>query len=676
MENSFLPLCKQDMIDAGIDQLDFVYVSGDAYVDHSSFGSAIICRLLQSHGFKVGLICQPDWRDSSSIMEYGEPRLGFMVSSGNMDSMVNHYTVNKKHRHKDAYSPGGEMGKRPDYAVIVYCNLIRQVYKHNPIIIGGIEASLRRLGHYDYWSDKVRRSILLDSGADIISYGMGEHSIIEIAEALDSGLDVRDISFIDGTVYKTRREEDIYDAIRLPDFEEIKEDKRKYAESFAIQYKNTDPFQAKRLYEAYDGKLFVVQNPPSKPLTQMEMDDVYDLPYTRKYHPSYEKKGGIPALGEIKFSLTSNRGCYGSCNFCALTFHEGRIIQARSHKSIVEEAQKCIEDPDFKGYIHDVGGPTAEFRQPACKKQLKVGACKNRQCLFPEPCPNLDVDHTDYLKLLKKLRNMPGVKKVFVRSGFRFDYLLADKNKDFLKELCEYHVSGQLRVAPEHISDNVLKKMGKPSVNVYNQFVKEFENMNKKLKKDQYLVPYLMSSHPGSTLKDAVALAEYVRDLGYMPEQVQDFYPTPGTISTCMYYTKLDPLTMQPVYVATDPHEKAMQRALIQYRNPDNYDLVKEALIKVGREDLIGLGPECLIPPRKMKHFYGKHSKNVESNKESRNNRGKKSSKKHNTNKKHDINKQNKISEKSHEFNHRKNDNRKKNSSKIRNKNNKKRAGR
>ena len=525
-----------------------------------------------------------------------------------MDSMVNHYTVAKKRRHQDAYSPGGVIGKRPDYAVIVYCNLIRQTYKHTPIIIGGIEASLRRLSHYDYWSDRVRRSILLDSGADLISYGMGEHSIPEIADALASGLDIRDITYIDGTVYKTRDEENIYDAIRLPDFEQVKADKRSYAHSFAIQHQNTDPFQAKRLYEAYDGKLFVVQNPPAKPLTMQEMDDVYALPFMRAYHPSYEKDGGIPALSEIKFSLTSNRGCFGDCNFCALTFHEGRIVQARSHESILAEAETCLKDPDFKGYIHDVGGPTAEFRRPACDKQLTKGACKHRRCLYPKPCPNLKVDHSDYLALLRKLRALPGVKKVFVRSGFRFDYLLADKDRTFLRELCQYHVSGQLRVAPEHISDNVLSKMGKPDVNTYNAFCREFEKMNEKLHKDQYIVPYLMSSHPGSTMKDAIALAEYIRDLGYMPEQVQDFYPTPGTISTCMYYTGLDPTTlrnddpstMQTVYVPRDPHEKAMQRALIQYRDPKNYALVKEALVREGRQDLIGFGDQFLIPPRQV----------------------------------------------------------------------------
>lgn len=606
MPNGFLPISQQELIQDGISQPDFIYVSGDAYVDHSSFGTAIICRLLQSRGYSVALICQPDWRDPKSVQIYGEPRLGFLVSSGNMDSLVNHYTVAKKRRHQDAYSPGGAIGKRPDYAVIVYCNLIRQTYKRTPIIIGGIEASLRRLSHYDYWSDKVRRSILLDSGADLISYGMGEHSIPEIADALASGLDIRDITYIDGTVYKTRDEENIYDAIRLPDFEQVRSDKRQYACSFAIQHENTDPFQAKRLYEAYDGKLFVVQNPPAKPLTTQEMDDVYALPFMRAYHPSYEKDGGIPALSEIKFSLTSNRGCFGDCNFCALTFHEGRIVQARSHKSILEEAKTCLKDPDFKGYIHDVGGPTAEFRRPACDKQLTKGACKNRRCLYPQPCPNLKVDHSDYLSLLRKLRALPGVKKVFVRSGFRFDYLLADKDRTFLRELCEYHVSGQLRVAPEHISDNVLSKMGKPSVNVYNAFCREFEKMNEKLGKDQYIVPYLMSSHPGSTMKDAIALAEYIRDLGYMPEQVQDFYPTPGTISTCMYYTGLDPTTMrggdpstmQKVYVPRDPHEKAMQRALIQYRDPKNYALVKEALLREGRGDLIGFGDKFLIPPR------------------------------------------------------------------------------
>jgi uncharacterized radical SAM protein YgiQ len=598
MSNGFLPICKQDMIDAGISQFDFVYVCGDAYVDHPSFGHAIITRLLEANGYKVGIIAQPDWRDKDAIAIYGEPHLGFMVSAGNMDSMVNHYSVSKKRRATDAFTPGGVMGKRPDYATVVYCNLIRQTYKHTPIIIGGIEASLRRLAHYDYWSNKLKRSILLDSGADIISYGMGEHSIIEIADALNSGIAIGDITFIDGTVYKTRKKEDIYDAIELPHYEALLADKKEYAKSFYTQYCNTDPFVAKRLYETYDNKLYVVQNPPSKPLTQSEMDMVYSLPYMRNYHPSYEKDGGVPAISEVKFSLVSNRGCYGGCSFCALTFHQGRIIQTRSHESILAEAEKIIWEPDFKGYIHDVGGPTANFRAPACEKQLTKGVCPNKQCLFPKPCSNLKVNHEDYLKLLRKLRELPNVKKVFIRSGIRYDYLIYDKDRTFLRELCEHHVSGQLKVAPEHISNAVLKKMGKPGVEVYRKFVAAYQDMNKKLGKEQYLVPYLMSSHPGSTLKEAVELAEFLRDLGYMPEQVQDFYPTPSTISTCMYYTGLDPRTMEPVYVAVNPHEKAMQRALIQYRNPKNYDLVVEALTKAGRTDLIGYDKKCLVRPR------------------------------------------------------------------------------
>ena len=598
MSHGFLPISKEDMKEAGIEQLDFVYICGDAYVDHPSFGHAIISRILEAHGYKVGIIAQPDWKDRESINRLGEPRLGFLVSAGNMDSMVNHYSVSKKRRTTDAFTPGGVMGKRPDYATIVYCNLIRQTYKHKPIIIGGIEASLRRLAHYDYWSNKLKRSILLDSGADLISYGMGEHSIVEIADALDSGLDIKDITFIDGTVYKTRDRESIYNAIELPHFEALKADKLEYAKSFYIQYSNTDPFSGKRLFETYDEKLFVVQNPPAKPLTQSEMDSVYALPYMRDYHPSYKELGGVPAIEEVKFSLISNRGCYGGCSFCALTFHQGRIIQTRSHESILAEANKIIWDPDFKGYIHDVGGPTANFRAPACDKQMTKGACPHKQCLFPKPCQNLKVDHSDYLKLLRKLRELPNVKKVFIRSGIRFDYLIYDNDRTFLRELCEHHVSGQLKVAPEHISDAVLEKMGKPSVDVYNRFVKAYKDMNEKIGKKQYLVPYLMSSHPGSTLKEAVELAEFLRDLGYMPEQVQDFYPTPSTISTCMYYTGVDPRNMQPIYVAVNPHEKAMQRALIQYRNPKNYDLVYEALVKAGRTDLIGFDKKCLIRPR------------------------------------------------------------------------------
>ena len=602
MTNGFLPICKEDMKERGWDQLDFIFISGDAYVDHSSFGPAIITRILESRGFKVGIIAQPDWKDKESVTILGEPRLGFLVSAGNMDSMVNHYTVSKKKRRTDAYTPGGVMGKRPDYAAVVYGNLIRQTYKHTPIILGGIEASLRRLSHYDYWSNKIKRSVLLDSGADILAYGMGERSIVEIAEALESGIAVEDITYIDGTVVKMKNLDSVYDAEILPEFEDVKENKRTYAESFYVQYQNTDPFTAKRLVEPYNDHLYVVQNPPSKPLSQMEMDDVYALPYMRTYHPSYEKLGGVPAISEIKFSLTSNRGCFGGCSFCALTFHQGRIVQTRSHKSLLEEAVTFTEDPEFKGYIHDVGGPTANFRAPACKKQLKYGVCKNRQCLYPEPCKNMDADHSDYVKLLRKLRDIPKVKKVFIRSGIRFDYLLADNDKTFLRELCKYHISGQLRVAPEHVADEVLTLMGKPKNCVYEKFTDEFNKMNKSLNMDQYLVPYLMSSHPGSTMKSAVKLAEYCRDLGYMPEQVQDFYPTPSTISTCMYYTGLDPRTMKEVYVPKNPHEKAMQRALIQYRNPDNYDLVKEALIMTGRKDLIGFDDKCLIPPRKIVH--------------------------------------------------------------------------
>lgn len=600
MKNKFLPICKKDMDERGIQQLDFVYVIGDAYVDHPSFGHAIISRVLEAHGYTVGIISQPDWKDDHSISILGEPRLGFLVAAGNMDSMVNHYTVSKKRRSTDAYTPGGVMGKRPDYATITYCNLIRRNYKKTPIIIGGIEASLRRLAHYDYWSDSLKRSILLDSGADLLLYGMGERSIVEVADALNSGLLVRDITFIDGTVYKTRKKEDIYDAIFLPDYSELKADKKNYAKSFYVQYQNTDPFSGKRLAESYDYKTFVVQNPPSKPLTIEEMDDVYALPYMRTYHPSYEKAGGVPAISEVKFSLLSNRGCFGGCSFCALTFHQGRIIQVRSHESIIEEAKMLTKEPDFKGYIHDVGGPTANFRAPACKKQLKHGACPNKQCLFPKPCDNLIADHRDYRALLKQLRALPGVKKVFIRSGIRFDYLLADKDQSFLKELCEYHVSGQLKVAPEHISDAVLKYMGKPENSVYRRFVQSYQKMNEKIGRKQFLVPYLMSSHPGSTLKEAVELAEFLRDFGYMPEQVQDFYPTPSTLSTCMYYTGVDPRTMEPVYTAVNPHEKAMQRALIQYRNPKNYELVSEALHKAGRTDLIGFDKKCLIRPRNI----------------------------------------------------------------------------
>lgn len=596
----FLPISRADMEQRGWEQCDFVYVIGDAYVDHPSFGPAIISRILESHGFKVGIISQPDWKDEKSIQALGTPRLGFLVCAGNMDTMVNHYTVAKKRRQQDAYTPGGVIGKRPDRATVVYCNLIRKVYKKVPIIIGGIEASLRRLAHYDYWSDKVKHSILLDSQADLLSYGMGEHSIVEIAEALDSGLSVSDITFIPGTVYKTDCLENVYDALELPTFSEILNSKEAFAKSFYIQYCNTDPFSGKRLIEQYKENVYVVQNPPAKPLTTAEMDRVYALPYMRTYHPSYEEAGGIPAIDELKFSLVSNRGCFGGCSFCALTFHQGRMIQTRSHESILEEAKLMTWDPDFKGYINDVGGPTANFRMTACEKQQTKGVCPNKQCLFPTPCKNLRVSHTDYLALLRKLRELPKVKKVFIRSGIRFDYLIYDKDRTFLRELCEHHVSGQLKVAPEHICDAVLSKMGKPSNSVYAEFIREYKKMNEKLGKEQYVVPYLMSSHPGSTLKEAVELAEYLRDLGYMPEQVQDFYPTPSTISTCMYYTGLDPRTMEKVYVPKSPHEKAMQRALIQYRNPKNYELVEEALRLAHREDLIGFDKKCLIRPRRF----------------------------------------------------------------------------
>ena len=596
--NDFLPINKSDMEKRGWDQVDFAYVIGDAYVDHPSFGHAIISRVLESRGYRVGIISQPDWKDPASITVFGEPRLGFLVSAGNMDSMVNHYSVSKKRRKTDAYTPGGEMGKRPDYACVVYGNLIRQTYKKTPVILGGIEASLRRMAHYDYWSDRLKRSVLLDSGADIISYGMGERSIIEIADALDAGIPVEELTYIDGTVVKVKDRNSIYDAEFLPSYEELKADRRTYAESFYRQYLNTDAFNGQRLAEPYSNHLFVIQNPPSKPLSMTEMDDVYDLPYMRTYHPSYESRGGIPAISEIRFSLISNRGCFGGCSFCALTFHQGRIVQVRSHESLLREAEKITKEKDFKGYIHDVGGPTANFRHPSCKKQLEHGVCRNRQCLFPSPCRNLDADHSDYVALLKKLRHIPGVKKVFIRSGIRFDYLLADKKRDFLRELCQHHISGQLKVAPEHVAAPVLSLMGKPEHSVYEKFTEEFRRMNDRLGKKQYLVPYLMSSHPGSTLKEAVKLAEYCRDLGYMPEQVQDFYPTPSTLSTCMYYTGLDPRTMQPVYVPKNPHEKAMQRALIQYRNPALYDLVLEALRRAGRMDLVGYGSKCLIRPK------------------------------------------------------------------------------
>jgi len=609
----FLPISKQDMKKRGWDRPDFVFVIGDAYVDHSSFGPAIISRVLESRGYKVAIISQPDWTKPESITTFGEPKLGFLVCAGNMDSMVNHYTVNKKHRSMDAYTPGGVAGKRPDYATVVYCNLIKRTYKNTPVMIGGIEASLRRMGHYDYWSDKVKRSVLMDSGADLLMYGMGELSVVEIADALSSGIAVSDITYVPGTVYKAKDVSSVINdlgGIELPEFDEISKDKRKYAESFNIQYKNTDFASAKPLIEKYGEKRYIVQNPPARPLTTQELDDVYELPYMNNYHPCYEKDGGVPAIKEIKFSLTSNRGCFGGCSFCALTFHQGRVLQVRSHESLIREATAMTKDPDFKGYIHDVGGPTANFRRPACDKQFEKGACVNKQCLYPSVCKNMKVDHSDYIALLRKLRAIPKVKKVFIRSGIRYDYLLADKDDTFLRELSKYHISGQLRVAPEHVTDHVLDLMGKPRAEVYNRFVEKFEKVNNELKLNQYIVPYLISSHPGSTMADAIALAESVRDMGYMPEQVQDFYPTPATISTCMYYTGLDPRTMQKVDITRNPHEKAMQRALIQYKKPENYALVHEALIKEGRQDLIGFDKEkCLIPPRQIKKQDSKSDK-------------------------------------------------------------------
>lgn len=627
MKQEFLPISRKEMEAQGLSQMDFVYITGDAYVDHPSFGAAIISRLLQSRGYSVGIIPQPDWKNPESIRVFGEPRLAFLVTAGNMDSMVNHYTVSKKHRQKDAYSPGGKMGLRPDRAVTVYGNLIRQVYKHTPVILGGIEASLRRLAHYDYWEDKLKRSVLLDSGADLISYGMGEHSIIEIAEALDSGLSVKDLTYIPGTVCRCRTLDHIYDPLLLPSFEEMKKEKKIYAESFRIQYENTDSITGKILAEYYEGQGYIVQNPPARPLTTREMDDIYELPYTRTWHPVYEKDGGIPALEEVKFSLTSNRGCFGGCSFCALTFHQGRILQIRSQESLVKEAESFVRDPDFKGYIHDVGGPTADFRIPSCKKQLTRGVCKNRQCLFPSPCPNLEADHEDYLQLLEKLRQIPGVKKVFIRSGIRFDYVMEDKNRKFLKALVEHHISGQLRVAPEHVSDSVLYYMGKPRHQVYQKFIKAYENENRKTGKKQYALPYFMSSHPGSTVRDAVILAEYIRDMGFTPEQAQDFYPTPSTLSTCMYYTGLDPRTMEPVYVPRSPKEKAIQRAFIQYRKPENRKLVTEGLKMAKREDLIGFDSRCLIRPSKEERGLTKEAGKRERKKKTIRNIHKKSQK-------------------------------------------------
>ncbi len=595
----FLPISIDDMKKRGWEQCDFVFVTGDAYVDHSSFGAAVISRLLERYGYKVGIIAQPDWKNLDSFKKLGEPRLGFLVNSGNIDSMVNHYTTFKKKRSTDAYSPGGKANLRPDRAVTVYSNRLREAYKHVPIIIGGIEASLRRLSHYDYWNDSVKRSVLLDSGADLLVYGMGEKAIIEIAEALNSGIPVEEITYINGTVYKTKDKERPFEPIFLPMYEEVISSKKKYGESFKIQYENTDSMTAKTLVEQYN-TIYVVQNPPMDILTMQELDDVYDLDYMMDYHPIYKNSGGIPALNEIKFSITSVRGCFGGCNFCALNFHQGRVVQGRSHESILKEVDKMTKDKEFKGYIHDVGGPTANFRIRACKKQEKFGVCKDRECLTPVKCKNLQVDHKDYLELLRKIRNVKGIKKVFIRSGIRYDYAIYDSNDEFITELCKYHVSGQLRTAPEHVSESVLKLMGKPSITTYNQFVKKFNDKSKNINKEQYIVPYFISSHPGSRLKDAIELAEYIRDMGHIPEQVQDFYPTPGTLSTCMYYTEFNPLTGEYVYVPKDKEERMMQRALLQYNKKENYNMVLKALTKENRYDLIGFGEKSLIKPKKI----------------------------------------------------------------------------
>lgn len=598
--NKFLPISKEDLKERNIDQLDFIFITGDAYIDHPSFGAAVISRVLEHEGFTVGIIAQPDWHSVDDFKKLGKPKYGFLINSGNMDSMVNNYTTSKKPRHYDVFSPGGKGGKRPDRALIVYCNRAREAYKGVPIIIGGLEASLRRFAHYDYWDDKVRRSILLDCKADILVYGMGEKSIVQIANLLKFGMDVKNITNVRGTVYAANSLEGLTDYIEVPSFEECKESKKAYAESFKIQYYEQDSINGKAIVQKHENR-YVIQNRPQEALTSEEMDIIYDLPYARDYHPIYEKDGGVPAIKEIKFSITSHRGCYGGCSFCALNFHQGRSIQHRSQESIIKEAKLLTNLDDFKGYIHDIGGPTADFRHKACDHQKKYGVCKNRQCLFPKPCKNLKVDHSEYIDLLRKVRKLPKIKKVFVRSGVRFDYVVEDKSDVFLRELCEHHISGQLKVAPEHVNDEVLKAMGKPSHDVYEKFEKKYEAMNKKLGKKQFLVPYLISSHPGSDLNAAIELALYIKTMGHSPEQVQDFYPTPGSLSTTMYYTGINPLTGEKIYVPKSPEEKAMQRALIQFSKPENYNLVKKALIKAGREDLIGFGKNCLIPPRPIK---------------------------------------------------------------------------
>jgi uncharacterized radical SAM protein YgiQ len=616
----FLPISKEDLKKRKIEQLDFIIVSGDAYVDHPSFGTAIIGRTLEAQGFTVGIIAQPNWHDCEDFKRLGKPKYGFLVNSGNIDSMVNHYTAAKRTRHEDLYSPGGEAGHRPDRALIVYCNRIREAYKDAAIAIGGIEASLRRFVHYDYWDNKVRRSILVDSKADLLMYGMGEKIVIQIADLLKYGANIKNITSVRGTCYLTKDISNIKNAVIIPSFEEVSTDKKAYGEAYKLEYYEQDSIHGRTIIQKH-GDRYLVQNPPQESLTQEEMDLTYDLPYTRTYHPIYEAKGGIPAIQEVKFSITSHRGCYGSCSFCALTFHQGRVIQNRGQESIIEEAKLLTTLPDFKGYIHDIGGPTANFRHRACKKQIEHGTCKHKQCMFPAPCKNLIIDHTEYLSLLKKVRELPGIKKVFIRSGLRYDYLIHDRNDAFMKELCEHHISGQLKVAPEHVVPRVLNQMGKPTREVYDKFVNKYFQINKKLDKKQFLVPYLMSSHPGSDLNAAIDLALYIKEMGYTPEQVQDFYPTPGSLSTTMYYTGFNPITGEEIYVPRTPEEKEMQRALIQFAIPKNYQKVKKALIKAHREDLIGNGKDCLIGfvPGKL----GYQGKNKNNNKASNDNENK-----------------------------------------------------
>ena len=595
MNQQFLPVTPEEAAARGWDAPDFVYVCGDAYVDHPSFGHAIISRVLEHAGYRVAMLCLPPWQDASAFTRFGKPRLGFLVTAGVIDSMVNHYTVAKKRRHDDAYAPGGRAGLRPDRATIVYCNRIRQAYRDVPILIGGVEASLRRFSHYDFWDDKVRHSILVDSGATLLMYGMGETSILECADWVARGMNPAGLSCLRGVCYMSKTADER--CVQLPSHREVCADRKKYAEAFLIQYNEQDPIRGKRLCQQQDDDRYLIQNEPCLPLSREALDAVYDLPYTRRWHPMYDKDGGVPALQEVEFSIASTRGCFGSCSFCAITFHQGRIIQSRSPESILREARLLTRLPNFKGYIHDVGGPTANFRQPACQKQLTQGACKGRQCLFPTPCKNLEVSHTELVDILRRLRALPGVKKVFIRSGLRYDYIMADKDSTFLRELCEHHISGQLKVAPEHVCPYVLDRMGKPRREVYDAFCRRYTQVNQRLGRKQYLIPYLMSSHPGSDLQAAVELACYLRDTGFYPEQVQDFYPTPGTLSTCMFYTGLDPRTMERVFVARSPEEKAMQRALMQFRAPQNQALVRKALRLAGREDLIGYDRECLVRP-------------------------------------------------------------------------------